>query len=147
MFRTLVKTERRWRSTITTSGGAVLRAAHRCAARGATARRSCSAPGDRIILDDDSVTNLEAQATLPRAGDDLQPDAGARARGLTQPVVTRTPRGDAICQSIGPSGRLQRTHEGSQRGHPARCAARSLDRKGSVVGGPRRPTCAAGPRP
>ena len=35
-------------------------------------------PGDRIILDDDSVTNLEARTDVPRAGDALQPDAGAR---------------------------------------------------------------------
>ena len=36
------------------------------------------APGDRIILDDDSVTNLEARADAAGAGDAVQPDAGAR---------------------------------------------------------------------
>ena len=35
------------------------------------------APGDRIILDDDSVINLEARADVPGAGDALQPHAGA----------------------------------------------------------------------
>ena len=34
-------------------------------------------PGDRIILDDDSVTNLEARDDVPGAGDALQPAAGA----------------------------------------------------------------------
>ena len=34
-------------------------------------------PGDRIILDDDSVTNLEAQDDVAGAGDALQPAAGA----------------------------------------------------------------------
>ena len=61
MFRTLVKTDvlrsktRLWRCGISSCG--------RCAAHGATAPRSSLAPGDRIILDDDSVMNLEARTT------------------------------------------------------------------------------------
>ena len=38
-------------------------------------------PGDRIILDDDSVTNLEARTDVSGAGDAVQPDARADDRG------------------------------------------------------------------
>ena len=57
MFRKLVK--HRDRSRRAQLRRAVLRAADRAAA-GATAARSCSAPRDRIIVDDDSMTSLES---------------------------------------------------------------------------------------
>ena len=77
MFRTLVKTDalavdrpdvRR----------AVLRAAH-AARRAALQRRDPARPGDRIILDDDSVIEPRGASDAAGAGDALQPDAGARA--------------------------------------------------------------------
>ena len=59
MFRTLVKTEgfavedQTYRSATSSFG--------RSAARGATARRSCSAPAIASFVDDDTMTNLEAK--------------------------------------------------------------------------------------
>ena len=60
MFRTLVKTER-WRSRTRRCRCGISNCGP-CAGSGGTARKSCSAPGDQIILDDDSVLNLEARA-------------------------------------------------------------------------------------
>ena len=80
MFRTLVKTEalgdRRpdGRRSATSSSGR-MRGARRYSAE------ILLGPGDRIILDDDSVTNLEARTSVPRAGDALQPDAGRTRDG------------------------------------------------------------------
>ena len=80
MFRKLIESHdlevrRAWISD------ALLRARRRRAARGASAARWCSTAGDRIILDDDSMTSLEAKVDAARAGDGLQPGARAAALG------------------------------------------------------------------
>ena len=114
MFRTLVKTDALAVEDQTVRCGTSSCA--RCAARGATARRSCSAPGDRIILDDDSVTNLEARTTclvpatlysrmLARAHGRLEPSAprSRAARSGGAPHVARSPLNAAVEGSRAPS--------------------------------------------
>ncbi len=93
-------------------------------------------PGDRIILDDDSVTNLEARTAVPRAGDAVQPDAGGpRDGGLAGDPHERERsdgRGDGLP--------LRCSHcQGSM---SVKCGERGLRR----AGGSARVTCEEAPR-
>ena len=57
------------------------------------------APGDRIILDDDSMTNLEARTQVPGAGDTVQPDAGGTGHRCLRCQVKRMSKCDVRSRS------------------------------------------------